>query len=79
LLARLAVARRTERAGAAAALHDQWKALVIAYPKRGFEAIEEDARHAGQEFGMFKQDFLVAAVKFAGTVPTKSDVPVGHE
>jgi hypothetical protein len=55
---------------ASTALHDQWNALAVEYPKRGFDAIEEDARHAGQEFGVFKQDFLVAAVKLAGTVPT---------
>jgi hypothetical protein len=55
---------------ASAALHDQWLALANQYPKRGLEALEEDARHAGQEFGAFKEDFLKAAVEFAGTVAT---------
>jgi hypothetical protein len=56
---------------ASAALHDQWRALAVEYPKRGLEAIEEDARHAGQEFGLFNQDFLDAAVELAGTVTMK--------
>jgi hypothetical protein len=60
---------------AATALHDQWKALAVEYPKRGLEAIEEDARLSGQEFGAFRQEFLVAAVKLAGSVLTNGSKP----